>query len=571
MPQYIRLIAERRFAEAYLVNWHSNRFPGVLGRICDRPCEPACRRGRLDSEPVAICRLKRVAFDNKGEIKKLLPKAPKKLAGPKIALIGAGPASLSAASDLALMGYRCEIFEREHSAGGAIFTQVPKFRLPATVLEEELGYIWDLGVKCNFGHRVENLDELLNTDFAAILIGTGACMPKELELGGQEQFTTQETVRLGIEFLAAVSFGHINTVARNVLVIGGGNTAMDCARTALRLGADQVDIVTPEPADEMRASSWERDDALAEQVRIKNLLLPLRFATGSEQACAVEFAPLVRCYDKQKRWAPLRSTDQATRTLEAGLVIIAIGQETAFDFVKDHHGIKRDKGGIQVDPHTLETSRAGVFVAGDAAFGPKNMIEAVAHGHLAAHSIDQYCRKGKALPPLPPAGQLEEQRMGLNQWAYDNEYNEAIRQRVPQHALEDSLKDITLELERGFDAEQFLVEASRCLNCDVETVLDAKACIECDACVDVCPTLCLSITPSYNDMATLRANLKRPAQNLEQQVMTAGLPQTGRLMVKDEDLCLHCGLCAERCPTSAWSMQALTLDNDTKPCYGRRG
>lgn len=557
VPEYIRLIADRRYADAYMVNRESNVFPGILGRVCDRPCEPACRRGRIDSDeapkPVAICRLKRVAADYAGDVTERLPKAPKQKNGKRIALIGGGPASLTVANDLAPLGYEVTVFEKETKCGGAMRTQVPSFRLPATVLDFEIDNILNLGIQRRFGAEVKSLKSVLNEGFDAIFIGTGAPIGRDLDLPGRRE--AGKAVNVGLEFLASVAFEHRDSVASEVIVIGGGNTAMDCARTARRLGGKQVKIVVPEKRHQMLASPWEIEDADAEGAEIINDMLPKAFIVENGRLTGVEFQPLKQAYDAQKRWAPIPA-DGPTKIIKASEVILAIGQNTAFPFIERDIGIQFQANDRPVvDAKTFQSTLPKVFFGGDAAFGPKNIIWAVAQGHEAAISIHQYCQ-GQDVAQRPPRGvNLVSQKMGMHDWTYDNSYAAAARRHVPHAPMEERLAKPRLEVELGYDEKLAMQEAARCLNCDIQTVFTAKACIECDACIDICPIDCLSITPA-DTMEVIQAKMSAPPRNPgHPPVLSEALPGTGKIMVKDEDLCIHCGLCAERCPTGAWDMQ----------------
>ncbi|MBI2602443.1 MAG: FAD-dependent oxidoreductase [Deltaproteobacteria bacterium] len=560
VPQYIRLIAQKKYTEAYLVNWHSNQFPGILGRVCDRPCEPACRRGRVEKEPVAICRLKRVTADLKdANVRNFLPASPQTKNGKKIALIGAGPASLTVASDLLPLGYTVVLFEKEKRAGGAMFTQVPRFRLPTSVLDEEISFILDRGVECRFGQELTSLKALLDQKFDAIFIGTGAPVGRDLPLPGRSTPKDKPDIHVGVDFLASVSFGHKKTIKKNVVVIGGGNTAMDCARTAFRLGAEQVRVVAPESYKEMLASPWEKEDAQREGAAFVNHLLPKEFRRSDGNLSGVVFQRLSSCYDQNHQWKPIPSGEQDV-FLPCEEVLIAIGQDAKLPFL-DIELTREGAGGTsypKVDPVTFQSSHPKVFFGGDAAWGPKNIIWAVAHGHEAASSIHLFCQ-GLDPRSRPAHGKnLVSQRMGLNQWSYDNAYSEAAKQEVPHHPVPVCKQNLNLEVELGFDEQLARRESSRCLNCDIQTVFVSDVCIECDACVDICPVDCLTITPLLQELGG-ELLLKAPRQNQEQALFIAPVPQTKRVMAKDENLCLHCGLCAERCPTGAWDMQAFTL------------
>ena len=558
VPEYIRLIAAGRYTDAYMINWRSNVFPGVLGRTCDRPCEPACRRGRVEDgeskEPVAICRLKRVAADYKENIDALLP-TPAPSIGKRIACIGAGPASLTVARDLAVLGYQVTVFDGEKKAGGFIRTQIPKFRLPESVIDEEIDYILRLGVEFRAGERIESLKDLLAQDFDAVFVGSGAPRGKDLDVPGRALAYKQ--VRIGIDWLASVAFGHVKQVGKRVIVLGGGNTAMDCCRTALRLGAEDVKVIVRSGFEEMKASPWEKEDALHEGVQILNYLNPKSFNVENGALVSISFDKVVVEFDdKGKRH--LKPTGEV-ETFECDEVLVAIGQENAFPWIERDIGLMFDKWGMPVvDKTTMQSTNEKVFFGGDAAFGPKNIIWAVAHGHEAAVSIDLYCQgKETAVRPAPEVS-LISQKMGIHEWSYDNNVSLDQRYKVPLENLEIALKELRKEVELGFDEVLAFKEAQRCLNCDVQTVFTDNKCIECDACVDICPMDCITFIGNA-DESELRLKLKAPALNAEQDLYVSGTLKSSRVMVKDEDVCLHCGLCAERCPTGAWDMQKFLL------------
>lgn len=552
VPEYIRLIAVERYTEAYMINWQSNVFPGILGRTCDRPCEPACRRGRVEAEPVAICRLKRVAADNKNDISDFLPKIPKKKNGKRIALIGAGPASLTVARDLAPLGYSIDIYDNQFAGGGMMRSQIPSFRLPAEVLDEEVNYILDMGISATFDIQVESLKEILDKDYDAVFVGTGAPCGKGLTLPGLEDAGDQ--VHLGIDWLASVAFEHTEAIAKNVLVLGGGNTAMDCCRTSKRLGGEDVRVVVRSPFDDMKASPWEKEDAAHEGIPIYDNHTPKEFVVENGKLTGMMFEKVVAEYDdKGKR--SLVPTGEEWVFMAADVVLMAIGQENAFPWIERDIGVDFGKWDMPVvDEVTFQSTNKKVFFGGDAAFGPENVITAVAQGHQAAVSIDLYCH-GKSLAERPsPFTNLVSQKMGVHEWSYDNAVANDERYIVPLAPLKETLKDRFVEVELGFDEATGFKEAERCLNCDVQTVFDEVRCIECDACVDICPTDCITFTSNGRSDA-LRSRLSAPAKNLEQDLYVSASLPTKRVMVKDEDVCLHCGLCAERCPTAAWDMQ----------------
>ena len=555
VPEYIRLVAAGRYSDAYMINWESNVFPGILGRVCDRPCEPACRRGRVDKEPVAICRLKRVAADLKDDIRPLLPVA-KQTNGRRIACIGAGPASLTVARDLAVMGYEITVFDGGHSAGGMMRSQIPKFRLPDQVIDEECDYIIGLGVKTRFNHWVTSLKETLAEGWDAVFVGTGAPRGRDADLPGRQEAAAQ--IHVGIDWLSKVAFGHVTSISKRVIVLGGGNTAMDCCRSARRLGGDDVKVVVRSGYDEMKASPWEKEDAVHEGIPILNFLVPKSFVHEQGKLTGVMFEKVHAEYDAKGRRS-LLPTGEADVLMECDEVLVAIGQENTFPWIERDIGLDFDKWGMPVlDAKTLQSTLPKVFFGGDAALGPKNIITAVAQGHDAAISIDLFC-KGKNLQErLPPLVNLVSQKMGIHEWSYDNQVSEEERKKVPTKALASALKNIKIELELGFDPRLACAEAERCLNCDIETVFTAKTCIECDACVDICPTECISFVGNGEE-DDLRGRLKAPATNRDQAIYVADGLKTGRIMAKDENICLHCGMCAERCPTGAWDMQKFIL------------
>ena len=557
VPEYIRMIAAGRYGDAYLVNWRSNVFPGILGRTCDRPCEPACRRGRVEKEPVAICRLKRVAADNKDDIRPRLPKKPAKRNGKRIACIGAGPASLTVARDLAAIGYEVVVFDGDKRAGGMIRSQIPRFRLPEAVIDEEVGYILDLGVEFRAGERIDSMKALLKQGFDAVFVGSGAPRGRDLDIPGREEAAAN--IHIGIDWLANVAFGHVDKIGKRVIVLGGGNTAMDCCRSSRRLGGEKVNVVVRSGFDEMKASPWEKEDAMHEGIPIHNYLVPKAFTHENGKLTGISFEKVEAKHDDKGR-RKLVPTGEPEVHMKADDVLVAIGQENAFPWIERDVGIEFDDSGMPVvDKVTFRSTHQKVFFGGDAAFGPKNIIWAVAHGHEAAISIDKLCHREDIKQRPAPFTTLNSQKMGIHEWSYDNDVTLDARYQVPWADKKITLKDIKVEVELGFDRKTGFAEAQRCLNCDVQTVFTAPQCIECDACVDICPLDCITFTVN-GDEADLRTRLRAPAKNTEQDLYVSGELRTGRVMVKDEDLCLHCGLCAERCPTGAWDMRKFFLD-----------
>jgi len=558
VPEYIRLIAAGRYDDAYMINWTSNVFPGVLGRTCDRPCEPACRRGRVEEaaqekpEPVAICRLKRVAADFKNGVAALMPPAPATRNGKRIACVGAGPASLTVARDLLAIGYSVTVFDGEQKAGGFIRSQIPKFRLPDSVIDEEVGFIADLGIEFRLGTRINSLKGLLSEGWDAVFVGCGAPRGRDLDIPGRQEAAAN--IHIGIDWLSSVSFGHITKIGKRVIVLGGGNTAMDCCRSSRRLGGDEVTVVVRSGFEEMKASPWEKEDAIAEGIPIINFHVPKAFIHENGKLTGMSFEKVHAVYDEKGR-RNLVPTGEPDVIMPCDDVLIAVGQENAFPWIERDAGIEFDRWGLPVlNEKTLQSTNTKVFFGGDAAFGPKNIIWAVAHGHEAAVSIDAVCRAADVNDRPPPLMNLVSQKMGIHEWSYDNEVSNDMRFKVPHMALEQSLKDIKAEVELGFDPQRAFKEAQRCLNCDVQTVFAPKLCIECDACVDICPMDCITFTEDGEE-PELRTRLSAPAPNLTQDLYIGAGLKTGRIMVKDEDVCLHCGLCAERCPTGAWDMQ----------------
>ena len=552
VPEYIRLIAQGKYTEAYIVNRESNVFPAILGRTCDRPCEPACRRERVDGKPVAICRLKRVAADLRGEISHLLPKIPKQSNGKRVALIGAGPASLTVANDLRPLGYEVTLFEKQDKPGGLMRSNIPSFRLPERVLDDEVNIILDMGVDVRYNSPITSLRALRNEGFDAIFVGSGAPRGKDLDIPGRQEAAAN--IHIGIDWLESVAFGHIDSIGRRVLIIGVGNTAMDCCRTSRRLGGQDIRVMARRPRGYFKASPWELEDAEEEGIEIVINHAPKRFVLENGRLAGMEFERL--------EWDAKAQNSRVLDTifLPADDVILAIGQDNAFPWIERDLGIEFNKWDMPVvDEVTFQSTLPGVFFGGDAAFGPKNIIWAVAHGHAAAISIHNHCQ-GLAATERPSEGMsLITQKMGISEWSYHNDYNPASRQKMQHVDLARRFEQLNIEVELGFNAEQTAREVQRCLNCDVETVFTEKRCIECDACIDVCPVQCLTIARDGEE-SEIRGRLSAPAVNPDQALFASGpLPQTGRLMLKDEDVCVHCGLCAERCPTAAWDMQKFDL------------
>ncbi len=557
VPEYLRLIAQGEYSESYLLNRESNVFPGILGRTCDRPCEPACRRGRVDGTPVAICRLKRVAADLRDDITDRLPTAPAIKNGKRIAMIGCGPSSLTVANDLLPLGYDVTIYEKHSQAGGLMRFNIPAFRLPAQVLDDETGYVINMGATVKYNTSVDSLKSLLNEGYDAVYVGSGAPKGKELDIPGRWDGNAKDAVHIGIEWLGSVHFGHIEKIEPRVLIIGVGNTAMDCCRTSKRLGATDVKVIARRSRKYFKASPWELEDAEEEQVEIVENHAPKRFVYENGTLVGMEFEVLEWTESGGKQ----KSTVKSTVIIPCDSVILAIGQDNAFPWIERDIGITFGEWDMpEVDKITHQSTNPKVFFGGDAAWGPQNIIWAVEHGHQAAVSIHQFCQELSPAERLPFGMNLVSVKNGMQSWAYSNDFNPSPRAKMTHEELVKRFSGVGVEVELGLSAEQTATEVQRCLNCDIETHFESKLCIECDACVDVCPTSCLTIAPATETLDELRTKLSAPAMNLTQDIYTSNpLPQTKRLMVKDEDICLHCGLCAERCPTAAWDMRKFEL------------
>ena len=552
VPEYIRLIAQGEFTDAYMVNRESNVFPGILGRVCDRPCEPACRRGRVEDKPVAICRLKRVAADLKGEFRDRLPVIPDISNGKRVACIGAGPASLTVANDLAPLGYQVTIFEALSTPGGLMRTNIPAFRLPGDILDSEIDVILDMGVELKLGHRIDSMAALLGEDWDAVFVGSGAPRGKDLQLPGREEASAN--IHIGIDWLESVAFEHVKEIGEKVLIIGVGNTAMDCCRSSLRLGSSDVKVMARKPRDFFKASDWELEDAEEENVEIVVNHSPKEFVLEDGRLVGMNFDQMEYQVDDDGRITDQRVIGE--RFIPADDVVLAIGQDNAFPWIERGLGIEFDKWDVPlVDETTFQSTRPGVFFGGDSAFGPKNIIWAVEHGHQAAVSIHKHCQGEDVSARLPVTMNLSSRKMGIHEWSYKNDYNPLERRLMPHVGLTERFRKLNIEVELGFSIEQTETEVQRCLNCDIQTAFTDQLCIECDACIDICPTDCLTITGNGPE-EDLRQRLKAPADNTDQSLFVSGpLKHTARVMVKDENLCVHCGLCAERCPTAAWDMQ----------------
>jgi NADPH-dependent glutamate synthase beta subunit-like oxidoreductase len=504
-----------------------------------------------------------VAADNKSDVTDRMPPPAAASNGKRIALVGCGPASLTVARDLAPLGYQLTIFDGDSKSAGMIRSQIPRFRLPEAVIDEEVGYIAALGgIEMKFGHKIDSLKALAGEGYDAIFVGSGAPRGRDLDLPGRQEAAAN--IHIGIDWLSSVSFGHIEKIGRRVIVLGGGNTAMDCCRTSRRLGGDDVKVIVRSGFDEMKASPWEKEDAMHEDIPILNFRVPKAFTHENGKLTGVTFEVVEALFDAKGRRKLVPSGDPDEH-YECDDVLVAVGQENAFPWIEKDMGLEFDEWGMpKVDTATFQSTLPNIFFGGDAAFGPKNIIWAVAHGHDAAVSIHKFCEGQDVADRPPPGVTLVSQKMGIHEWSYDNDVSNDIRYRVPLREKKEALKSVKVEVELGYDLQQALGEAQRCLNCDIQTVFADKLCIECDACVDICPMDCITFTDDAPDdpegEGELRGRLMAPSTNLTQDIYVSGKLGTGRVMAKDEDVCLHCGLCAERCPTGAWDMQKFYLE-----------
>jgi NADPH-dependent glutamate synthase beta subunit-like oxidoreductase len=436
-------------------------------------------------------------------------------------------------------------------------TQIPRFRLPESIIDEECNYILDLGIEFRGGYRINSLKALLAEGWDAVFVGSGAPRGRDLDIPGRTE--AAGNIHIGIDWLSSISFGHVSSIGKRVIVLGGGNTAMDCCRSARRLGGHDVKVIVRSGFEEMKASPWEKEDAMHEDIPILNYLVPREFTIENGRLSGVLFQKVKGEYDAKGR-RKLVPTGEPDEHFACDDVLVAVGQENAFPWIERDIGIEFDEWDMpKINTETMSSTHPRVFFGGDAAFGPKNIIWAVAHGHDAALSIHQLC-SGQPIDERPaPIVEIISQKMGIHEWSYDNDIAPDRRYRVPLREKVIALRDIKAEVELGYDFELALKEADRCLNCDVQTVFTSSLCIECDACVDICPMDCITFT-SNGEEADLRTRLRAPARNVTQDLYVANDLKTGRVMVKDEDVCLHCGLCAERCPTGAWDMRKYLID-----------
>jgi NADPH-dependent glutamate synthase beta subunit-like oxidoreductase len=439
-----------------------------------------------------------------------------------------------------------------------IWSQIPRFRLPLEVIDEEVGYILGLDVEFRGGVKIESMKKMLAEGYDAIFVGSGAPRGRDLDIPGRMEAAAN--IHIGIDWLSSVSFGHVDKIGRRVIVLGGGNTAMDCCRTSRRLGGTDVKVIVRSGYEEMKASPWEKEDATHEDIPILNFLVPKAFTHDNGKLTGITFEKVKAVYDERGR-RDLVPTGEPDQHFECDDVLgrRRPGEFLPVDRARHRHRVRQvgHAGRGQGDDAVPRCPTCSSVATPRS--GPKNIIWAVAHGHDACDLHRQGVpRRGRARAPVPSVV-LSSQKMGIHEWSYDNDISIAQRYKVPWRDKKVTLKDIKVEVELGFDPKTGFAEAQRCLNCDVQTVFATKLCIECDACVDICPMDCITFTPNAEE-TELRAQLNAPATNLTQDLYVSEALRTGRVMAKDEDVCLHCGLCAERCPTGAWDMQKFLLD-----------
>ena len=596
---YVRAIATGDYESAYLIARGPNPLASLCGRICGAPCEAACRRGTID-QPIAIRALKRFVCEKFGsdsradagrelfpylrtktetrqcddleELSHLLEflanaEFPKPT-GERIAIIGSGPAGLAAGHDLALMGFRPTIFEMEPQPAGMLYTGVPGYRLPRELIRAEIAVIQSLGVeiRCNtqVGKDISFAD--LRRDFAAVIIACGAKRSRALPIPNADAIG----VMGGVDFLRDVSLGKEVSLGQRVIVIGGGNVAYDVARTVLRqeeydvsrtaarmAGVRQVNLVCLESLEEMPADTVEILEGQEEGVRRHNSWGPkevlVEERNGQKFVRGVKFVRCARVYDENKRFAP-KFDESATHEIEGDTVLLSVGQSADLSFIDPQRdGIEmRSPQQIVNDAATCTTSAPGVFIAGDIAYGPRLMIHAIASGKQAARSVYRFLR-GKQIAP-----EEVQFHFPIERYHREKHYERRSRLHIPTLSAAERMKSPTALVEIGYDEDQALAEAGRCLDCGINTIFDGERCILCGGCVDVCPTVCLKLVTF--DRLTLSPELETAARELNLD------PADLSAIIKDEERCIRCGLCAERCPTTAITMEQFSFAKEWKPC-----
>jgi NADPH-dependent glutamate synthase beta subunit-like oxidoreductase len=605
--RYVQLIAEGRDQDAFLVARAPNPFASVCGRICAAPCEDACRRGSIDA-PIAIRALKRyvterygvesVRPDTQDRLRETpvtegnryaghLPIHPSSYPRPdarprrKVAVVGAGPSGMSAAHDLTLLGYDVTVFEAAAEPGGMMRFGIPEYRLPRTLIRAEIDKILSLGATLKLGTPLSpsfGLAELRSQGFEAVFLSVGVSKGRDLDVPGVEL----DGVIKAVDYLLNVNQGYRTNLGRHVVVIGGGFVAFDAARTALRAGRDsaaelealaaEVDAHAKEALDSARAAlrggatevtivSLERFDEMPalrttqgheefEETKREGVAFlprrgPKRFL-GSGRLSALELRAVRSVFDADGRFAPTYDDDDVV-TLEADACILAIGQKPDLGFLKPADGVALNPSGtIRVDAATLATSAPGVFAGGDVAFGPRNLIEAVANGKRAARSIHEYLEKDRARLEAT----LDIEKIPTRDYRMIAGFEHLDREAPP--TLDLGRRTGIAEVESGYDARQAWRQAARCLVCHVQTIYDPEKCVLCSRCVDVCPEFCLAIVP-FEELALP----DEEKEGLLARAEANGLPLSA--MIKDDDRCIRCGLCAVRCPTDAMTMEKFQI------------
>ncbi len=599
--RYVSLIAQGRYEEAYRYARIPNPFASICGRVCGHPCEPACRRGQFDS-PISIRALKRFVTERYGPESRnpidVFSEKPRVKHAEKVAVIGSGPAGMSAAHDLALLGYPVTVFEAAAVPGGMMHLGIPEYRLPRDVLQAQIREILDMGPELKLNMRLGrdfSLEDLKRQGFKSVLMAFGLHRSRDLNLPGHEL----DGVVKGIDFLLNVNLGYRFEVGKRVVVIGGGNVAIDVARSAvreqqkmapegglpneltssemdvamkefmdvsraaLRMGAREVLLVCLESRAEMPAAEEEIEEGLLEGMKLRPSLGPKQFVGKDGKLVGLQVIQCLSVFDENKRFNP-KFAEGTESVIPCDTVILAIGQSSDTSFLNTTDGIETTRQGtLKIDPDTLMTTAPGIFAAGDIAFGPRLIINAVADGKKAAVEIDKYLR-GPQWKPKAKYVQitvLDHHEMA----AHYDEYS-----RLPVPALPIDRRTGVAEVETGFTEQQAREEASRCLKCWINTIFEGTEasgteCILCGGCVDVCPENCLSLVPlkefafTEEDKERLRNEQQLRAVDLQHLSPDELTQIEGSVMVKDETVCIRCGLCAERCPARTISMEAFEV------------